>query len=253
MITDNDFMRYSRQILLPEVGEQGQLKINKASVVIIGVGGLGALVAHYLIAAGVGKIHLFDGDNVELSNLPRQLLFADEDIGQNKAETVADKLWTQYEKCEINVTNKHFDKQTLQEIDDTASVVIDCCDNFTARRSINQFCVEQEIALVSVAVANFNLQAMVYQPNVSGCYQCLYPESTQTAENCSTVGVLGPMVGIAASMQALLALKQILGLPNISGKLWHFDGINFNWFAAVLERDPECPVCSIIKCEEDSV
>ncbi|WP_133406996.1 HesA/MoeB/ThiF family protein [Parashewanella tropica] len=251
MITDNDFMRYSRQILLPEVGEQGQSKLKQASVVIVGVGGLGTLVSHYLAAAGVGKIHLFDGDSIDLSNLPRQLLFSDDDIGLNKAETAAEKLWAQYGDCEIKVTNQHFDAQSQNDIDEDVLVIIDCCDNFEARRSINRFCVENEKLLVSVAVANFNLQAMVYQPDDSGCYQCLYPDSTETAENCATVGVLGPMVGIAASIQSLLAVKLLLGIPNISGKLWHFDGLNFNWFSAQLEKDPECPVCKEQQLKEE--
>ncbi|MBM7072722.1 HesA/MoeB/ThiF family protein [Shewanella sp. 202IG2-18] len=241
-ISDKEFMRYSRQILLSNVGEHGQIRIKTSQAIIVGVGGLGTLVAHYLAAAGVGEIVLVDGDKVESSNLPRQLLFSENDIGKNKATVAFIKLQQQYPNIHINVRAEMF-TDVLQLDYSKQTVVFDCCDNFESRHLINRFCVKNSLPLISAAAANFSGQLFAYYPSMSGCYNCLYPEQIEVNDNCRSVGILGPMVGTLASMQALIGLKVMLGDKQVFGKLWLFDGNTFQWRTALLEQDPSCSVC----------
>ncbi len=241
-INDKDFIRYSRQIMLPDVGEEGQLNLMRYRAVVIGIGGLGTLVAHYLAAAGVGEIELVDGDSVESGNLPRQLIFSEQDIGKNKATVAFMKLQQQYPDVHVSVRGEMF-TENLKLKTSSDTLVFDCCDNFSSRHLINRFCVSESIPSVSAAAANFSGQLFAYQPSSSGCYHCLYPETTQVSESCQSVGILGPMVGTIAAMQALAGLKIMLGDENAFGKLWLFDGRNFQWQTAILKPDPNCPVC----------
>ena len=241
-ISDKEFMRYSRQILLPNVGEEGQVKIKNYRAIVIGIGGLGTLVAHYLAAAGVGEIELVDGDRVESSNLPRQLIFNEQDIGKNKATVAFMKLQQQYPDVHLTVRAEMFTEGLNLAISEN-TLVFDCCDNFSSRHLINRFCVSNAIPLISAAAANFSGQLLAYHPTSTGCYHCLYPETTEVSESCRSVGILGPMVGTIASMQALTGLKIMLGDSSVFGKLWMFDGQDFQWRTAILEPDPDCLVC----------
>ncbi|MGB0894587.1 MAG: ThiF family adenylyltransferase [Parashewanella sp.] len=249
-LSDVEFIRFSRQILLPEFGEQGQQKLKLAHAVIIGVGGLGTLVSHYLAASGIGKITLIDGDDICSSNLPRQLLFEPADIGKNKALVAASRLTEKYPNCQIVAINKMFPIADTSVFSDDA-IVFDCTDNFTTRHQINSFCVTEQIRYISAAVASFTGLVFAYKPSHSGCYNCLFPEQMNVSDTCRTVGVLGPMVGVIASMQALLGIKLLTNIDNENGRLWSFDGKSFNWQSATLTKDSTCHICNEAKeCSE---
>ena len=277
-ISDKDFLRYSRQILLPEVGEIGQQRLAQCHVIIVGIGGLGTLAAQYLAAAGVGQLTLIDADKIELSNLPRQLLFNETDIGRFKAEIAAHKLTQAYPDCRVSAINEAFSPATLVKLVPRSHVnratktgvmnrsscsllVLDCTDNFESRQRINRTCIELDFPLVISAVAHFSGQLLMVDqrliPN-GGCYQCLYPSDTIVSQRCATVGVLGPMVGIMASMQSLLALRYLLlndtglsgpdvtdDVANLVGTLWRIDGKSLACSSAILPRNSECGVCQV--------
>lgn len=245
-VNDNDFIRFSRQILLPEVEETGQVKLHLAKVVIIGVGGLGTLVAEYLAAAGIGKITLVDHDTVELSNLPRQLLFSEDDINQNKAQVAGLKLASRDKSCELLAITDKFSIDNCEDILAGCDLVFDCTDDFSTRQAINLACINHSNPLVSASVANFSGQLLVIDqvssPD-SGCYACLFPSELIVSQTCQTVGVLGPMVGVMASMQALVGMNLLLGVNVPLGKLLRFDGREMKWREAHLNRDHNCPSC----------
>jgi len=268
MLSDQDFLHYSRQILLPEVGEQGQSTFNQSHILIIGVGGLGTLAAHYLAAAGIGNITLVDGDVVEQSNLPRQLLFCKADLGVNKAQVAAHKLKQAYPDCQFHCYQQYLTQANAEAVLGNESAVVDqildCSDNFDSRQQINQLAVKHGITLVSASAASFQGQLLSINPHIapqSGCYHCLYPSDMRVSQTCQTVGVLGPMVGTLASMQALMSLNLLLETElrslldevtdtantsgaQLLGKLYRFDGARFVWRQASLLRDPNCSVCS---------
>ncbi|WP_299810234.1 HesA/MoeB/ThiF family protein [uncultured Shewanella sp.] len=248
-LTDSDFLRYSRQVLLPEVGEAGQIAFAKSHVVIIGVGGLGNLVSQQLAAAGVGHITLVDGDKVELSNLPRQLLFDDADIGKNKALVAKDKLSRAYTQTKLLAVSEHLTQGNINQVltvDGQYDLLLDCTDNFDTRQRVNRFAIQSLTPLVSASVAHFQGQLLninqAHNPQ-SGCYHCLYPADMSVSQTCQTVGILGPMVAALASMQALMALQHLLGDRQTVGKLFRFDGKCFSWREARLPRSPECVIC----------
>lgn len=268
-VSDKDFLRYSRQILLPEVGEQGQNCFNQSHILIIGVGGLGTLTAQYLAAAGIGKITLVDGDVVELSNLPRQLLFSKKDLGVNKAQVAAIKLMRAYEDCEIYSYCEYLSAANTNDLFSSKpsefDLLLDCSDNFDVRQLVNLQAIKQGITLVSASAAHFQGQLLSINQQISpesGCYHCLYPSDMSVSQTCQTIGVLGPMVGTLASMQALMSLNLLLDVdvlkPSLDetaaktkingnqllGKLFRFDGGKFTWRQASLLRDPNCSVCS---------
>ncbi|PKH55906.1 thiamine biosynthesis protein ThiF [Shewanella sp. Choline-02u-19] len=266
-LSDQAFMQYSRQILLPEVGERGQSIFSQSHVLIVGVGGLGNLAAQYLAAAGIGQITLIDGDIIERSNLPRQLLFTVEDLGGNKAHVAAKKLMRTYSDCHFNSFQRYLTADNGVELFNANQpkfdLVLDCSDNFSVRQVVNQLAVEHKVTLVSASAANFQGQLLsVNQQQCpdTGCYHCLYPSDMSVSQSCQTVGVLGPMVGTLASMQALMSLNLLLShnakadhqidelktqvdSNQLLGQLYRFDGAKFTWRQAKLARDPDCTVC----------
>lgn len=246
MLADKDFIRYSRQILLPECGEAGQQKLMQSRVAVIGVGGLGCQVAQLLAAAGIGELWLFDHDKVELSNLPRQLLFSEADIGQSKARVAADLLSRRYGTA-IRALGK-LDDASINLLDDIHWVV-DCSDNFATRHLLASFCYTQQKTLVSGAIAAFEgllfLQAASGGSSVkSGCYHCLFPKDTESAKRCASQGVLGSAVAAIAALQAQMTQQLILDMPLPSGRLQRFDFRHFRWHEARVPADPHCAVCA---------
>ncbi|MEI6860073.1 MAG: HesA/MoeB/ThiF family protein [Shewanella sp.] len=245
-LSNADFLRYSRQILLPQVGEVGQLELFKSHVAIVGVGGLGHLVAQYLAAAGIGNLTLIDDDKVELSNLPRQLLFSDKDIGEYKSKTAAHKLSNAYSGCSLQAITDKLVEHNSQNLLAHMDIVFDCTDDFSTRQLINLTCFQVKVPLITASVANFNGQLFMVDMKSapdSGCYACLFPEDSLVSQTCKSVGVLGPMVGVMASMQTLLGMNLLMGIPVPSGKLLRFDGLAMQWCEARLSRDLECNVC----------
>ena len=245
-LCNSDFLRYSRQILLPDVGETGQINLSQAHVAIVGVGGLGNLVAQYLAAAGVGNLTLIDDDKVELSNLPRQLLFSDKDIGEYKSETAAYKLSNAYLGCNVQAETDKLAEHNSQALLVHMDLVFDCTDDFSTRQLINFTCLQVKAPLITASVANFNGQLFMVDMESApdyGCYACLFPKDSLISETCQSIGVLGPMVGVMASMQALLGMNLLLGIDVPSGKLLRFDGRAMQWREASLSRDLACRVC----------
>jgi sulfur carrier protein ThiS adenylyltransferase len=246
-ISDQEYIHYSRQIMLPEFGEQGQQNLKESRVAIVGIGGLGQLCCQYLAAAGVGRLTVIDGDNIEVSNLPRQLLFDAKEIGANKASVSKSKLEARYPQCQITAFASFINADNATESLLGADIVLDCSDNFETRHLVNASCVRLSIPCVMAGVAHFNGQLLsvdLARYPQSGCYHCLFPRSFQLVQNCATEGVLGPMVGIMASMQALLVIKSLAGILNDKALLYRFDGLGLSLTASLRARDPACPVCA---------
>lgn len=246
-MNDNQLLRYSRQILLPQIDVDGQEQLLAARALIIGAGGLGSPAAMYLAAAGVGQLVIVDDDSVELSNLQRQLLHHDTDIGRNKAASASDALHTINPDIQIMPLADRLQGEQLAAEVRLADVVLDCSDNFTTRFAVNAACVRQRTPLISGAAIRMQGQVAVFDPrdDSSPCYSCLYKPGETEEETCAATGVLSPVVGIIGSLQALEALKLILSLGDtLAGRLVVFDGLTHDWRTLLLQRDPGCPVCS---------
>lgn len=246
-MNDQQLLRYSRQILLPQFGIEGQQALLDAHVLIIGLGGLGSPVAMYLAAAGVGELTLVDHDRVELSNLQRQIIHRTDNIDQYKVESAKQNLFNLNPEIKINCINHKLSTTELDTATQSATVVIDATDNFDSRFSINQSCVKNKTPLVSGAAIRMEGQVSVFDlRNASNpCYRCLYNEQGNHDEACSENGVMSPMVGIIGSIQAIEAIKLIahIGEP-LTGKLLITDSFYQEWRVIKLNKDPACPVCN---------
>ena len=245
-MNDEQLLRYSRQIMLPQVDVAGQEKLRDTRMLIIGAGGLGSPAAMYLAAAGVGQLVIVDHDSVELSNLQRQLLHRDADIGHNKADSAQETLSTVNPDIVVTAIPAKLAGESLDSEIQSADVALDCTDNFTTRFEINRACVRQRTPLVSGAAVRFEGQVSVFDSREvdSPCYRCLYEEGSEPQETCSENGVLAPVVGIIGAIQALEALKLVLSIGSgLSGRLLLFDGLTQEWRTLKLRRDPTCPVC----------
>lgn len=237
--------RYSRQIRLPQIGEAGQQKILDASVLIIGMGGLGSPAALYLAAGGIGRLVISDYDVVEASNLQRQIIHTSASIGELKVDSAKRAIESLNPDCRVESVNYQIEGDELKSIIGGVDIVLDCSDNFPTRFEVNRDCVESETPLVSGAAIRLEGQIMNYQPGVGGpCYQCLYTRVYENAETCEMEGVLGPVVGIIGTMQALQALLILTGRGEpLIGRLLLLDAANLEWQAVNLTKNPACPVC----------
>ena len=245
-MNDDQLLRYSRQIMLPEIDAEGQMKLADANVLIIGVGGLGSPVSIYLTAAGVGGLTLVDFDRVDLSNLQRQIVHGQSDIGRLKVESARDHLLALNPDVELKLIDHQLDNDELiSEVSD-ATLVIDASDNFDTRFAVNRACVETLTPLVSGAAIRFEAQVSVFNPldPDSPCYRCLYDDTATTDQTCTENGVLSPLLGIVGSIQATEAMKVIMGIgKTLQGKLMLIDVLNMEWHTAVLGKNPSCPIC----------
>ncbi|WP_417225244.1 HesA/MoeB/ThiF family protein [Amphritea sp.] len=246
MLNDDQLLRYSRQIMLPEVDIAGQEAWLKASVLIIGVGGLGSPVAMYLAAAGVGRLVLVDDDDVELTNLQRQIVHRTDTIGQPKVVSAKAALAALNPDVQVDVINGRLSGADLEEQVAAVDLVVDCSDNFDTRFALNDACVKHKTPLVSGAAIRLEGQVAVFDPRREDapCYRCLYRDGDEESLTCSESGVLAPLVGIIGSVQAMEALKVLadIGEPLV-GKLLLLDGRHMDWRTLKLRRDPECPCC----------
>jgi adenylyltransferase/sulfurtransferase len=243
---DDQLLRYSRQILLPQVDVAGQETLLAARALLIGAGGLGSPAAIYLAAAGVGRLVIADPDRVELSNLQRQILHHLNDLGRSKVASATDTLALINPDVDVTAIAERLQGDRLAAEVAQADVVLDCSDNFDTRFAVNAACVAQHTPLVSGAAVRLEGQIAVFLPgrNDSPCYACLYHAGEQEDQTCSENGVLSPMVGVIGSLQALEALKVLLGLgETLCGRLVVFDGTVHEWRTLKLRRDPHCPVC----------
>jgi molybdopterin/thiamine biosynthesis adenylyltransferase len=245
-MNDEQLLRYSRQIMLPDVDLDGQDKLLAAHVLIIGLGGLGSPVAMYLAAAGVGHLTLVDFDAVDLTNLQRQIVHTTARIGMNKAASAAQSLRELNPDVRVDTIEQLLDADALLAQVKVASLVIDCTDNFQTRFAINAACVAAKVPLVSGAAIRLEGQVAVFDARLetSPCYRCLYEEDSDDL-TCAANGVLAPLVGVIGSMQALEAIKLICGFgTGLAGRLLLLDARHSQWRELKLPKDPCCPLCS---------
>ena len=250
MLSDQEFMRYSRQLLLEDVSPEGQQKLKNSKVLIVGLGGLGSPASLYLAGAGVGELWLADHDDLHVSNLQRQVLYDTDDIEQSKAQLAAKRLRQLNPLVKTRAIAQKLEVETLIPLVEQVDLVLDCCDNMATRHAVNAACVITNTPLVSGSAVGFGGQLMVLEPPFSsGCYACLYPDQDEPERNCRTAGVLGPVVGVIGTLQALEALKLLVGLPSsLSGKLRLFDGKQQQWNTLQLTPSLQCPVCREEAC-----
>jgi len=245
---DDQLLRYSRHILLNEIGLEGQEKLLAARVLLIGAGGLGSPIALYLAAAGVGHLTLCDHDRVELTNLQRQIAHHTSSIGQNKAESATLAARAINPTIQITALAQRADEVFLATQVAQADVVIDASDNFATRHAVNRACVTQRKPLVSGAAVRFDGQIAVFdlRQDTAPCYHCLFPEAGEADEmRCADNGVFAPLVGIIGCTQAAEAIKLIVGCgTSLNGKLLLLDSLEMNWRSVRLKRDPACAVCA---------
>ncbi len=245
---DSALLRYSRHILLPELGVEGQEAISGGSVLIVGAGGLGSPAALYLAAAGVGRIVLCDGDEVDLSNLQRQLLHEDARIGENKAESGRAALARVNPLVEVRALPRRLEAEDLLAEVASVDVVLDCCDNFATRHAVNRACVALRKPLVSGAAVRFEGQVSVFDLRTpeGPCYHCLFPEGEDVAElRCAVTGIFAPLTGIIGTTQAAEALKLLARCgESLQGRLLLLDGLRMRWREIRYGRDSACAVCA---------
>lgn len=247
-MNDHQLLRYSRHILLDEIGIEGQQKLLAAHALVIGAGGLGSPAAMYLASAGVGHITLVDDDTVDLTNLQRQIAHNTERIGQRKVDSARLALHQINPDIDVVALAERADDNRLLELVSSATVVLDCSDNFATRHAVNRACARYKVPLVSGAAIRFDGQVSVFdrRHGDAPCYCCLFPQDQQFADAaCSSMGVFAPLVGVIGAMQAAEALKLVIGIgTSLAGRLLLLDGLNMEWTSIRIARDPACPVCS---------
>ncbi|MFZ2739674.1 MAG: HesA/MoeB/ThiF family protein [Burkholderiaceae bacterium] len=246
-MTDDQLLRYSRHILLNEIGIEGQQRLLDAHALIIGAGGLGSPAALYLASAGVGHITLVDDDVVDLTNLQRQIAHTTQRIGSTKVDSAKEAIRAINAEVQVTTFNERADAVRLEQLVGQADVVLDCCDNFSTRHAINAACVWHRKPLVSGAAIRFDGQISVYDPRSeeSPCYACVFPQEASFEETrCATMGVFSPLVGIIGSMQAAEALKLLTGAgSSLAGRLLMLEGLAMEWAEVRVARNPVCRVC----------
>lgn len=238
-----DFARYSRQVILREVGVHGQAVLRDSAVLILGVGGLGCAAAQYLVGAGLGRAVLADRDAVDLTNLQRQTLYRQSDLGRAKPDAARAQLAALNPEVKLETADGESWRRAVASVD----IVLDCSDNFPTRFAVNEACVRARKPLVSGAAIRFEGQLAVFDARRadSPCYACLYPPQGEAQETCEEAGVLGPTVGVIGSLQALATLKLLLGLGDDVGKLQIWNALDLTWKTVRVPRDPDCVVCGV--------
>jgi adenylyltransferase/sulfurtransferase len=246
VLTDQELLRYSRQILLQHVDIEGQLRLRDSRALIVGMGGLGSPVALYLAAAGVGELHLADFDSVDLTNLQRQIIHDSQSVGLPKVDSAIARLTAINPEVKLVAHRHAMDADSLDTAVRGVDVVLDCSDNFTTREAVNAACVAAAVPLVSGAAIRLEGQLSVFDPRraESPCYHCLYGHGSDTELTCSEAGVLGPLVGLVGSLQALEALKLLAGFGEaLTGRLLLIDALGSRFRELKVRRDPACAVC----------
>ena len=243
-MSTSSLARYARQVVLREVGVNGQQVLRDSSVLIVGLGGLGTPAALYLAGAGLGRLVLTDFDRVAASNLHRQILFRESHVGTAKLEAAREQLLALNPECAIDCRAGPLDETALVQAAREVDVVLDCSDNFATRFAVNRACVMARRPLVSGAAIRFEGQLAVFDAaRGTACYACLYPAAGEAQETCEEAGILGPVVGTVGTRQALAALKLLLGLGDDRGSLWVWDALTDASRRLSIPRDPHCPVC----------
>lgn len=246
-IQNSEFRRrYARHILLKDIGEEGQLALTQARVLVIGAGGLGASALSYLAAAGIGTLGIVDHDTVELSNLGRQIIHEQGDVGRRKIDSAADRISELNPAVKVKTYATRFD-ETLAPTLAEYGLILDCSDNFATRFALAAACHAQARILVSAAVRGWEAQLSTFKSHLGQphpCYRCLVPEAPPGRNTCAEAGVIGPLVGVLGSLQALEAIKELLGIGrSLSGRLLRYEAREGCWRTSRLPRDPACPLC----------
>lgn len=248
--TEEQIERYSRHIILPEVGGEGQAKLLASRVFMIGAGGLGSPVAYYLAAAGIGTLGIADADAVDLSNLQRQIIHNQDRVGMPKVESARETIQALNPDVKVVAYPYRVDEDNLREIIRDYDLVVDGCDNFPTRFLVNDACFLEKKPLVSGAMFRFEGQVATFKPHADKdgpCYRCLYPEPPPAGlvPSCSEAGILGALAGAVGTIQAVEVIKELLGIgESLSGRLLTFDALRMEWRKLKLHKDPSCPLCS---------
>jgi adenylyltransferase/sulfurtransferase len=244
---DDQLLRYSRHLLLPQWSDEAQQRLQQAKVLAVGSGGLGNAAALYLASSGVGHLTLCDHDQVDLTNLQRQVAFRNNQVGQNKALALKDSLHSLNPSIQIEALTLRLEGEALSKQVASADLVLDCSDNFSTRHGVNRACVQHKKPLVSGAAIGFGGQIAVFdcRNSQSPCYECLFPEAGQSEEmRCAVMGVFAPLVGIVGATQAAEALKLLTGIgESLAGRFLLLEGLGMHWQELRLPQDPQCPVC----------
>ncbi len=246
-LSDRELERYGRQLVVEEIGIEGQLKLKTASAMVIGAGALGTMVAGYLAAAGVGRLGIADHDKVELSNLQRQFLHFPPDIGANKAEALAEKLGVLNPEIIVEPYPARLDASNAQAMIAGTGVVIDCSDNYDTRYLLNETCVREEITLIETGVSGLKGLVTTVDPGNSACYLCMFPDrpDEEDATDCEEAGIVGPIAGVMGSVQALEAIKVITGVgETLAGRVLQIEGFDTTVSVVKVERRKGCAVCA---------
>lgn len=250
---DDQLLRYSRHILLPEIGVEGQERLRAAHALIIGAGGLGCPAALYLASSGIGQLTLADPDRVDLTNLQRQILYRTDSVGANKVDAARKTLASVNPAVTVVPLAERLEGEALERRVAEADVVLDCSDNFATRHAVNRACVRHARPLVSGAAIRFDGQIVVFdlrKPDAP-CYACLFPEGGETEElRCAVMGVLAPLTGAVGSLQAVEAIKLVAGAgESLSGRLLMFDALRAEWRSVRVRKDPACAVCAGLEAQ----
>lgn len=245
MLSDEQLLKYSRQIMLPKIDIDGQTKLLESHVLIIGLGGLGSPVAMYLAAAGVGKMTLVDDDKVDLTNLQRQIIHGVDSVDLDKVVSASKSINALAPDCQLSLINNRLSEKELSKLVEDVDLVVDCCDNFETRFMLNRVCFAKKTPLISGAAIRWEGQISTFtMQEETPCYRCVYEDDVHNDQTCSQNGVVAPLVGIIGSMQAMEAIKVITGAGElISGKLMLFDGLGMDWRTIKFKRRSGCPVC----------
>ncbi|CAG2139173.1 Molybdopterin-synthase adenylyltransferase [Cupriavidus yeoncheonensis] len=247
-MNDDQLLRYSRHILLDELGIEGQERLLGAHALVIGAGGLGAAALPYLASAGVGRISVVDNDQVDLTNLQRQIIHTTENVGRLKVESAREGMLRINPGVQVEVIAARVGDAELDQLVAQVDVVLDCCDNFATRQAVNRACVRHRVPLVSGAALRFDGQISVFdrRQDDAPCYACLFPPSEPAPEvACATMGVFAPLVGMVGTVQAAEALKLLSGVgQSLAGRLLMVNAMTMEWTTMQLARTPDCPVCS---------
>jgi molybdopterin-synthase adenylyltransferase len=244
-MNDEQLLLYSRQIMLPQLDIAGQERLLASTVLVVGLGGLGSPIALYLAAAGIGRLRLADSDDVDLSNLQRQILHTRNAVGTAKTASAAETLHRLNSDTQLELLQCRLNAENLPDAMRGADLVVDGTDNFNIRYQLNDWCFELGIPLISGAAIGFEGQVAVFDPRLPGapCYRCLYPEGTDEALNCAENGVAAPLVGTIGTVQAMEAMKLLTGIGDtLTGHVLHYDALAGDWHKLRLPRNPRCPV-----------
>ncbi|MDN7136462.1 HesA/MoeB/ThiF family protein [Pseudidiomarina terrestris] len=245
-LTREQLLRYSRHVMLPSFDMAGQERLLASRVLVVGMGGLGCALSPYLVGSGVGQLTLVDNDSVDHHNLPRQLLYQQDDIGQSKVIAARQRLQSLNPDTSIEVLEQRLDQASLTELIGNYDCVVDCCDNLATRNAINAVCVEAQVPLVSGAAIRYEGQLSVFLNQGKGpCYRCLSLLFGEQQLSCMESGILAPVVGVIGAMQSVETLKLLAGVGEpIAGRVLLYDGLHGDWQSFQLSRHPDCPVCS---------